>query len=187
MSIKSQSNYPGQISLGDPVQAYPGVKAKWFWTIWGYNWFFREVDGQPGHGLLVVRAEPMTYFFGLLTGILVHYTKQLTPEEEQDFLEVSREIEFAMADRRKTRQAQREQEAAIKAATDAEMTRLAQVGKKYEDRVKHMKSGTIDMKTRNDIESTLNGGDPEVLFGTKMEAFQAGYVKGYGVGKEGDR
>lgn len=186
MSVKTELNYPGTISLGDPQQSYPGCKAKWFYTIWGYNWFFREVPGKAGHALLAVRVEPMTYFFGLLTGVLVHYTKQLSPEEEQDFIEVSREIEFAMNDRRKARREAQEKENLVKALTDQEMKRLAEVGKKYEDRVSHAKAKPT-LKEQNDAMATLNSGDPEVLFYDKMDAFKAGYVKGYESGKGGDK
>lgn len=183
MSVKSQLNYPGTISLGDPEQAYPGVKAKWFWSVVGYNRFFQEVPGKPGHALLVVKAQPVSYLFGLLTGVLVHYTKQLSPEEEADFLEVSREIEFGMQGRREARRAAQEQENMVAHLAQEEVKRLAGVGQRYEGSVKHARAKPT-IKEQNDAMATLRSGDPEVLFATKQEAYNAGYVKGYESGSD---
>lgn len=182
----AQGHYPGTISR-IPVDAhYPGTKTKFFWTVSAYNRFFQEKPGEPVKPYVVLEAIPTAYFFGLLVGITCTYTKQLTPVEEDDMNFVAREVEFALDKRKMERAAREDEERQVQAAAQAEQARLAFIGKKYEDRVKHMKSAPT-LKERNDAEATLNGGDPEVLFGTKMEAFQAGYVKGYEMGKEGDK
>lgn len=181
MSIKAQSGYPGTISLANPAQAYPGAKAKWFWSVGAYNRFFQEKPGKPPHGMVVITAQPTPYFLGLLIGVMVQYTKQLSPEEEADMLRVTREIEFKMAEIRQEREAKAEEERRVKEATEAEMKRLAQVGAKYEERVKHARAQPT-LAEQSAIMDLLNKGDPEVLFQSKAEAFAAGYVKGHQVG-----
>lgn len=101
-------------------------------------------------------------------------------------IETSREIEFAMADKRAKRRAAAEEEMKLNLMVQEEMKRLAQVGQRYEDRVKHAKVQPT-IKQQNDAMAVLNSGDPEVLFANKLEAFQGGYVRGYENGKEGDK
>lgn len=178
MSTKTATvHYPGQISLGIRDVNYPGCAVKWFWTVRGYQKFFAEDEDKPGHGFLVVDARPSPYFFGLLLGVMVTYTKQLTHEEEADMQFVTREIDASLAKRRQERAERQDEERRVQEAATQEQARLALVGKKYEDRVKHMKA-PMTIKDRNDAEAALNSGDPEVLFGSKMEAFQAGFAKG---------
>lgn len=187
MSVKTELHYPGTIQLvGTPAVDYPGVKAQWFWSIGSYNSFFQEGPGQA-KPFIVVKAEPVPYLFGLLTGVLVHYTKQLAPEEEQDFHEVTRRIEFEMADIRKKRAETKAEEVSVAEAAKSEQARLAMVGKKYEDRVAHMRAMAPSDKARKDLEQALNRGDPEVLYNSKDDAFKAGYVSGYETARGGDK
>jgi hypothetical protein len=157
---------------------------RWFWSTTSYNRFFQDTQVGDPKAYVVIEARPVPYFFGLLVGLMVTDTKQLDPGEEQDFQEVTREIEFAMADRRlKRAKAKEEQEAVQKAAT-AEQARLALVGQKYENRTKHMKTMPPGDQERKDMEALLNAGDPEILYGSKLEAYTAGYNLGYQTVKE---
>lgn len=181
MSTKTLFSYPGTISAALRDGQYPGCKAVWFWTVAGYNKFFTEEPGKPGHGLLVVDAQVRPYFFGLFVGVACMYTTQLSPEDAEDMTEVSRELEFAMAKRKQERAAAREEAHAVQAAANQEMARLAAVGSKYEARVKGMRAMSPSDSQRKELESMLNAGDPEVLFADKLEAFKAGYVSGHNV------
>lgn len=180
MSVKSaMPHYPGHAALSIyDGKSYPGCKAKFFLTTWGFNRFFKEKPGQPGHALLVVHMESTPWLLGLMMGITAVYTKQLSPDEMQDMEDVTREIEFAMEDRRAKRRAQAEEDQKVKIAADEEIKRRALVGQKYEERVKHMKTLPPSESQRKVLEAALNAGDPEVLFRDKLEAFQAGYVHG---------
>jgi hypothetical protein len=184
MSVKTELHYPGTIQLvNTPTVDYPGVKATFFWSIHSYNRFFQEGPGQA-KPFIVVKAEPVPYLFGLLTGVMVHYTKQLAPEEEQDFHEVTRRIEFEMADIRTKRSEKKAEEQRVAKAATEEQARLALVGKKYEERVKHMRALDPSTSERKELEAALNAGDPETLYGSHTEAFKAGYVRGYEAGKD---
>lgn len=187
MSVKTElTNYPGTIQMvNTPNVDYPGVKAEFFWSIHSYNRFFQEGPGQA-KPFVVVKAEPVSYLFGLLTGVMVHYTKQLATEEEQDFFEVTRRIEFEMAGIKAKRAEKKAEDQRVAEAAKAEQARLALVGKKYEERVKHMRATDPSTSERKNMEAALNAGDPEVLYMDKVDAFKAGYVKGYEAGKEND-
>lgn len=179
MSVKTAlSTYPGTISLVPQDLNYPGCKAKFFWSVGSYNRFFTEKPGSPGHAYVVVGAAPISYFLGLLLGVMVHYTKQLTAEEEADFEMVSREIEFGMQEKRRERAQARKDAHQLDLQAQAEVARLAAIGKKYEDRVAHKKSLAPSDEEYKDVEKVLNAGDPEILFLSKEEAFKAGFVHG---------
>lgn len=177
MSLKSQMPYPGQISIGAP-QAYPGCKAKWFWSVGGFNDFFSEKPNETPHGYLVVHHEVVPYLFGLFVGVSCMYTKQLDPQEEDDMVEVTRRIESEMFEIRKKRREAREKEELAKRLADEEIKRLAKVGAAYEERVSHMRKMDPGDDERKAIEKALNKGDPEVLFQSKKEAFEAGFMTG---------
>lgn len=179
MSVKSELGYPGTISTALRDGQYPGVRAVWFWTVAGFNRWFTEEPGKPGHGLLVTDVQVRPYFFGLLVGVAVQYTKQLSMDEQADFLETSREIEFAMQAKRIAREAARLEARQVEEAAKAEVQRLAAVGRKYEDRVKHMRSLAPSDLQRKELDATTQAGDPELLFTSKLEAFQAGFVHGH--------
>lgn len=178
MSVKSELGYPGTLSTALRDGQYPGNQARFFWSVDSYNRWFTEEPGKPGHGLLITDVQCVPYFFGLLIGVMVHFTKQLAPEEQEDFLEVSREIEFGMQERRRKRALAAEEANKVQAAAKAEVERLAAVGKKYEERVKHRATLSPGDDERKSLDKTLNAGDPDVLFKDKSEAFAAGFVHG---------
>ena len=175
MDIKEQTGWVGSTSYAQPQGKgdYPGAKCKMFLTIWGFNQYFKK-----NSHLLVIDVSYIPVLFGLFTSPVVMYTNQLSPEEQQDMQEVSREIEFTMA---KRRAAKSEAQAKLKAESEAaqqEKDRLVLVGAKYEARVKHMKSLSPSEQERKNMESTLNKGDADILFVTKAEAFENGWRLG---------
>lgn len=184
MSIKTTFDYPGTLSTALRDGQYPGCKAKWFWTVSSYNRFFTEKEGQPGHGLLITDVQHVSYLFGLLVGVMVHYTTQLTPKEAAYFQQASRELEFKMQEMRLEEEAKEAEAQAVNVVAQAEIQRLAAVGKKYEDRVKHRATLSPSDAERKDLDKMLNAGDPDVLFKDKAEAFAAGYVQGHRVRSE---
>lgn len=179
MSTKSILNWPGHISAQLHDGAWPGVKATYFMTTWGFNRFFREHDGKPGHGRLVVKAEAKPWLFGLVVGWVVLYTNQQSPEDMEDMEIVAREVEAKLSVIRRKRAAMRAELAAVEVAAKAEMARLANIGKKYEDRVSHLRSLPASDKVRKSMQTSLDSGDFEVLFASKEDAFKAGYVQGH--------
>lgn len=188
MSLKAISHWPGHISMvNTPNVDYPGVKAKWFWSVSQYDKFFQEKEGQPAKAYIVTGVTPVPYFFGLFVGVLCHFTKQLSPEEEADNLIVTREVEFKMAELRQKRSEAMQEQRQVEHAAKEEQARLAYVGKKYEDRVAHMRSMAASNPQRKEMEKVLAGGDPDVLFLSKADAWATGYVQGHKAGKEGDK
>lgn len=181
MSIKSTFDYPGTISIALRDGQYPGAKAKWFWTVSGYNRFFTEKEGQPGHGFLVTDVQHVSYFFGLLVGVMVHYTSQLSPKEKAYFLQATKELEYKMMEMRQEEEAKEEEAQRVNVAAQEEVQRLAAVGSKYEARTKHRRTLPPSSEEYKEIEKALNSGDVEVLFKDKAEAFAAGYVHGHRV------
>lgn len=151
---------------------HPGCVCMKFWSVWSYNRYFRK-----NSKLLVVEEVFLPVLFGLLTTVVVMVTNQLSPEEMEDMNEVSREIEFAMAAKRKKKAEDREKAAEEANAKANENQRLAAVGAKYEARVKQMRAMDPTTEDRKELESLLNKGDPEILYTTKMEAFKTGYVQ----------
>lgn len=178
--------YPGSISR-IPVDAhYPGTKTVFFWTVGAYNRFFQEKPGEPAKPFVVVEAIPTPYFFGLLVGITCTYTKQLTPEEEDDLNFVQRVTEVELQKRRMERALAREEEREVQSRAQAEQARLAMVGKKYEDHHAWAKARpTLTDQTK--ALASLKSGDPEVLFATKEEAYGAGFMNGRKSAQEGDK
>lgn len=160
MTLKSNIGWIGSTSYAQPQGKgeYPGATCRKFRSIKAYNRFF---ENNPQ--LMVINETYIPYFFNLFTAVVVMMTNQLSPEELEDMQETSRELEFAMADRRKKKAEAREQLQKNAEAAKAELARLAEVGRRYEARVKHMRSLTPGSKERKDVEDKLNAGDPEVL------------------------
>jgi len=150
----------GDISYAQPQGKgeYPGSKCATFWSVYSYNRFFKKNDS-----LLVIDSTYIPYFFGLLTRVVVMFTNQLNEDELNDMQEVAREVEFAMAERRKKRAIHKEEQEKTNVANIAEEKRLADVGRKYEARVKHMRLLPASSQERKDVEAKLNKGDPSVL------------------------
>lgn len=178
MTVKTaQGHYPGTISR-IPVDAhYPGTLTRFFWSVSAYNRFFQEKDGEPAKPYVVLEAIPTPYLLGLLVGITCTYTKQLSAEEEEDMNFVAREVEFALDKRRQERADRAAEEAQVKQGALAEQARLALIGKKYEDHHAWAKA-KADLKEQNDALASLKSGDPDVLFATKADAYQAGFTNG---------
>lgn len=179
MSVKSLS-WMGNISYAQPQGRgeYPGAMCKKFPTVKAFNDYFKP--GNEGESHMVI---DMTYYrpwqrLFLTVGVIAMVTNQLTGDELNDMMEVQREVEFAMAKRRKERQEAKEKLKAEQAVVLQNKERLALVGEKYEARVKHMKAMDPTSQDRKDIEKLINSGDPEILFTDKKEAFQTGYLQG---------
>lgn len=172
MSVKELS-WIGPISYAQPQGKgdYPGVICMKFNSIKAYNKYFKD---NPS--LLVVQDHYIKTLFGVT--VIAMVTNQLKDEEMADLNEVSREVEFAMAERRKIRQEAKEKLEQEQAAKAEEEKRLATVGRKYEERVKHMKSLPVTDIARKLIEGSLNGGDPDVLFETPAVAYKVGWQAG---------
>lgn len=173
--MKTANGWIGSTSYAQPQGKgeYPGATCKVFRTISGYNRYF-----EKNSHLLVINDHYIPYFFGLFTMVIVMMTNQLSPDELEDMQETSREIEFKMADRRKTKTEAREKQAALAVATRDEVNRLADVGRKYEARVKHMRSLDPTTQERKDLEKQINRGDPEILGLTNKQdsaAYNAGH------------
>lgn len=183
MSIKAQLAYPGTISLASAAGQFPGCTAKWFWTVGGFRRFFTESPTSEPHGWLVVETKYVPYMFGLLVGVAVLYTKQLSPAEDAEMREVTRRIQHEVGEIRQ-RQAEEAMEAqAVKEAAEAEVQRLAQVGTKYEARVAHARTLAPSSAERKGMESIVNAGDYDILFTSREDAFKAGFVHGVRAGE----
>lgn len=148
------TSYAAKEGRGD----HPGTVCLKFPTVNAFNEYFEEHDS-----LLVVDVQYHPRWWGLFTTVLAMTTNQISPEELADMNEVSREVEFAMAGRRRDRAIMREKDEAENKLSAQEKERLAEVGKKYEARVKHMRKMDPGSKERKDTEALLNAGDPEVL------------------------
>lgn len=179
MSTKTVQHFPGHISMQTHDGAWPGAKAVYFLTTRGFNRFFVEKPGEPGHGHLVVHAEPRPWFFGLIVGWSVLYTNQQSEEDREDMLIVTREVEAKLDVIRRKRAEYKEEEAKVKLAAEEEVKRLANVGRRYEDQHAHMKTFAPSDDQYKAIKSMLASGDPNVMFTTKEDAFKAGYVQGH--------
>jgi hypothetical protein len=161
MSVKGQM-WVGSISYAQPGGKgdYPGAVCKKFWSVWGYNRFFTKNES-----MLVIDVTYVPVLLGLFTKVIVMYTNQLNEEEMADMNEVSREVEFKMAERRLERAKYKEEQSVKVSEAQTEVARLAEIGRKYEARVKHMKSLARGSKERKELTKKLNAGDPEILDG----------------------
>lgn len=148
------TSYAAKEGRGD----HPGCKCMTFWSVYSYNRYF-----EKNASLLVIEEHFIPVLFGLITKVVVMITNQLTAEEMADYHEVGREVEFAMAERRKARAVERENQEAEGRRLVTENLRLAEVGRKCEARVKHMRSMDPSSPERKATEKLLNAGDPEIL------------------------
>lgn len=158
-NMKEQVGWIGNTSYAQPQGKgeYPGATCKKFWSIWSYNRYFKK-----NSHLLVIDVH-YVMFLGIWAMPVVMLTNQLNPTELAEMQEVSREIEFAMAERRAQRQKTEEENKRAEEAFKVEEKRLADVGRKYEARVKHMRSLPPGSKERKEVEAKLNAGDKDVL------------------------
>ena len=159
MNIK-QLSWIGDISYAQPQGKgeYPGAVCMSFDSVKSFNAYFKAHSQ-----LLVIDVTYIKRWWR--TTVVAMVTNQLSPQELNDLQEVSREIEFAMMDRRKARAVAAEQEAIDKAVKVVEEKRLADIGRRYEARVKHMRLLPPNSTRRKEIEAKLNAGDPKVLTG----------------------
>lgn len=178
MSTKSELNYPGHISAQLRDGAWPGLKAIYFHTTKGYNKFFKEDPDKPGHGYIVVDAQPKPWLFGLIVGWSILYTNQQSPEDMEDMQLVTREVQFKLQAIRQKRAEAKAEAKLVEERAKEEVTRLANIGKKYEDRVAHLRTLPASDHVRKEIQVSLDRGDPEVMFMDKMDAYKAGYLQG---------
>ncbi len=160
MSIK-ELTWIGDISYAQPQGKgeYPGAVCMSFNSIKTYNKYFKD---HPN--LLVIDDHYIPRFFGLFgTSVVAMVTNQLNEEEMNDLQEVARETEFKMAEIRKKRAIAKEEQTRKAEADKVEEKRLADVGRRYEARVSHMKALPSGDPKRKELEATLNRGDVEVL------------------------
>lgn len=158
-NMKQQAGWIGSTSYAQPQGKgeYPGATCLKFWSIWSYNRYFKK-----NSHLLVIDVH-YVMFLGIWAMPVVMLTNQLNPQELAEMQEVSREIEFAMAERRQKRQAAEEENKRAEEAFKVEEKRLADVGRRYEARVKHMRALDPTSQERKNMEKKLNAGDKDVL------------------------
>lgn len=143
--------YPGDINVSSvDGRNFSGCKAVVFKDADHFNEFFSE-NGPAQLGLLV------DWRIGKDGEILTLWTRQLSPEEQSDFTEVSMEVEAAMRERREKRAERKVVEEKTIAEGAKEDRRLIQVGKDYEKRVANVKS-LPPGKDRKALEKKLNAG-----------------------------
>lgn len=143
--------YPGDINVATvDGRNFSGCKAVVFDDADHFNAYF----GPGGSAILglLVDWRPMPD-----GSIVALFTRQLSPEEQQDFNEVSAEVEAAMRERRKARDERAIKEAAAHVESEKELKRKAKVGEEYEKRVAHIKS-LPPSKHRKELERRLNAG-----------------------------
>jgi len=144
---KKVTNYPGDMAFAHERGHFPGCSVKLF--------PFPPSNGPPntlGVDVAVnewAKANPMFIVIEILvtlSGILVVYTKQVSPEEEADLNEVAREVDALMQARRAKRaeDAAKSQEASQQAEKERE--RLVELGKRCEKNHKLTEAEKVERK-----------------------------------------
>lgn len=135
--IEDKSYWPGKINYAGERGSYSGCKLEYFATARDVNVFF---EAHPK--CLVVDMKPTAD-----ESLYVLYTVALSPEEQEEFSHFSQEVESKMAEWRKARREGRENAYIEKMQALEELTRLAQVGQRYEQEVQpNLKQAKADKK-----------------------------------------
>lgn len=144
--------YPGDINVATvDGRNFSGCKAVEFESVDNFNAYF-AAGGPAILGLLI------DWRVGPHGEVIALFTRQLSPEEQQDFNEVSVEVEAAMRERREKRAERAGKEAVLNAAAAKEDKRLVSVGRDYEKRVANLKA-LPPGKDRKALEKKLNAGE----------------------------
>ena len=122
---KKVVGYPGDMAFAHDRGHFPGVAVKMFPAA-------GAADGMNEWA----KANPMFVVIEVLvTGpsVLVFYTRQVSPEEENDLNEVAREVDALMQKRRAERAEAATKTAELAKAAEREQVRLAELGRRCEE------------------------------------------------------
>lgn len=149
--------FPGKLMFSGPHGHMPGCRAQLLRSEKGLDVALNEWSEKPENQRCVIsEIKPIGEM-----SVLIIYSKHLTREEEDDLDMVSREIHMKIQENReKTARIQEEQEEK-KRLLQEENARLAEVGRKYENRVKHIKTAIPVGKEQKAALKELEGGKLE--------------------------
>lgn len=144
--------YPGHMAFANKGGEYfHGCRVAHFKDIADLNAFF--CPGNAGHLKLVAEIIPQND-----GSVLCVYNNKLSAEDMEEVEEFNREMHAHFSKRKEEREAQKQEEREAKYREEQETKRLAEVGRRYESRVKSIRllpPGT----ERKEAEKRLNGGE----------------------------
>lgn len=152
--VQADVKYPGHMAHANRGgDFFHGCRVGRFRTVEDINKFFEP--GAEGHLMLVTDIIPQ-----LDGSLLVVYTAALSQSDMENIEEFSRNQNAYFQERRQQREAERREAEEARLKEEAEQKRLAEVGRKYEERVGKIR-GMPPGFERKQEEKRLNSGELE--------------------------